>query len=75
MIGDTWDSKDDPNAILDVEGSQLGSEVGQPTLNVTVSGDQGLGITTTRRELWSFYLYYVVRRASSRVPAGTLRAS
>lgn len=64
MIGDTWDSKDDPNAILDdVEGSQLGSGIGQQTLDVTVSEGQGLWTTTTRRELWSFYLYYVVRRA------------
>ena len=64
MIGDAWDSKDDPNAILgDVEGSQLGSGIGQQTLGVTVSGGQGLWTTTTRRELWSFYLYYVVRRA------------
>ncbi|KAH9003152.1 MFS general substrate transporter [Lactarius hatsudake] len=48
MIGDTRDSKDDPKVNLDIEGSQ-----------VTVSGDQGLWTTTSRRELWCFYLYYV----------------
>lgn len=57
MIGDTWDSKDDSKVILDIEGSQ----VDQQTPDVTASGDQGLWTTTSRRELWCFYLYYVVR--------------
>ena len=57
MIGDTRDSEDDFNVIQDIEGSQ----VGEQTPDVTTSGGQGLWATTSRRELWSFYLFYVVR--------------
>ncbi|KAI9439823.1 MFS general substrate transporter [Lactarius indigo] len=55
MIGDTRDSKDDPKANLDIEVSQAGVQ----TPDVTVLRDQGLWTTTSRRELWCFYLYYV----------------
>ncbi len=57
MIGDTRDSKDDPKASLDIEVSQVGKQ----TPDVTASGGQGLWMTTSRRELWCFYLYYIVR--------------
>lgn len=66
MISDTWDLKDDAKA-LDVEGFQVGKQ----SPDVTTPGHQGLWTPTSRRELWSFYLYYVVRRA--RVATITLR--
>ena len=57
MVGDTWDSKDDHKVILDIEGSRVDTQ----TPDVTTSGGQGLQtMTTTRRELWCFYLDYVV---------------
>ncbi|KAH9168848.1 MFS general substrate transporter [Lactarius sanguifluus] len=55
MIDDTRDSKDDPKVNLDIEDSQVGKQ----TPDVTVSRDHGLWMTTSRRELWCFYLYYV----------------
>ena len=57
MVGDSWDSKDDHKVILDIEVSQASKQ----TPDVTASGGKGLWATTSRRELWSFYLYYVVR--------------
>ncbi|KAF8271174.1 autophagy-related protein 22-like protein [Lactarius quietus] len=57
MIGDTWDLKDHPKVILDVEG--LSPQVGEQTSDVAASGGKGLWTTTSRRELWSFYLYYI----------------
>lgn len=61
MLGGTWDLKDDAK-VLDIEGSQVGKQ----SPDVTTPGRQGLWTPTSRRELWSFYLYYVVRCA--RVP-------
>ena len=58
MVGDTWDSKDDHKVILDIEGSLVDTQ----TPDVTTSGGRGLWTTTTtHRELWCFYLCYVVR--------------
>lgn len=57
MVGDTWELRDNPKVILDIEVSQVGKQ----TPDVTASGGQGLWTTTSRRELWCFYLYYVVR--------------
>ncbi|KAH9064003.1 autophagy-related protein 22-like protein [Lactarius vividus] len=56
MISDTRDSKDDPKVNLDIEGSQVGKQT--PDVTVSERG-QGLWATTSRRELWCFYLYYV----------------
>jgi hypothetical protein len=56
MIGDTWDSKDDTKDILDVEGSQVGKQCPDVT---ALEGKKGPWTTTSRRELWCFYLYYV----------------
>jgi hypothetical protein len=64
MIGDTWDSKDDAKVILDIEGSQVGKQSPDATVS---GGKKGPWTTTSRRELWCFYLYYIVRHA--RVPA------
>jgi hypothetical protein len=58
MIGDTWDSKDDAKAILDIEGSQVGKQSPDATVS---GGKKGPWTTTSRRELWCFYLYYIVR--------------
>ena len=58
MVGDTWDSKDDHKFILDIEGSRVDTQ----TPDVITSGGRGLWTTTTtHRELWCFYLCYVVR--------------
>ncbi|KAI9463268.1 MFS general substrate transporter [Lactarius psammicola] len=60
MIGDTRDSKDNTTkVILDIKLDIESSRVGKQTTDVTSSGDQGLWTTTSRRELWCFYLYYV----------------
>lgn len=56
MIGDTWDSKDDAKAILDIEGSQVGKQSPDATVS---GGKKGPWTTTSRRELWCFYLYYI----------------
>ncbi len=63
MIDDTWDSKNESKDIVDVESSQLDKQIPE----VTDSETKGSRLTS-RRELWSFYLYYIVRVVFSACP-------
>lgn len=51
-----------PSKRLSIESPRNGNDLDEPVVTKPVESEKAdVAFTTSRRELWAFYLYYVVR--------------